>query len=56
MNGTMTSQRYRDKILSPVVLQYLPTNGPGLTFQKDNAIAHTAKQQELYGIKTTWIF
>lgn len=43
VNGTLTSQRYRDEILSPVVLPYLRTNGPGLTFQQDNATAHTAR-------------
>uniref|UniRef100_K1QTA7 Transposable element Tcb2 transposase n=1 Tax=Magallana gigas TaxID=29159 RepID=K1QTA7_MAGGI len=43
VNGTLTSQRYRDEILSPVVLPYLRTNGAGLTFQQDNATAHTAR-------------
>lgn len=32
VNGTLTSQRYRDEILSPVVLPYLCTDVPGLTF------------------------
>jgi hypothetical protein len=43
VNGTLTSQRYRDEILSSVVLPYLRTNGPGRTFQQDNATAHTAR-------------
>lgn len=44
VNGTLTSsQRYRNEIFTPVVLPYLRTNGPGLTFQQENAIAHTAR-------------
>lgn len=43
VNSILKSQRYRDEILYPLVLQYLRTNGPGLTFQQDNATAYTAR-------------
>lgn len=42
VNNTLTAQSYRDEILSPVVLPYIRNNGPCLTFQQENATAHTA--------------
>ncbi|GFV85485.1 transposable element Tcb1 transposase [Trichonephila clavipes] len=42
MRGTLTSQRYVDDILRPLVGPFL--NGlPGAIFQQDNALPHTAR-------------
>ncbi|UYV83554.1 hypothetical protein LAZ67_23001451, partial [Cordylochernes scorpioides] len=40
--GTLTTQRYVDDILRPVLLPFL-SHHPGLTFQQDNARPHTAR-------------
>lgn len=42
IRGTLTSQRYVDDILRPVVLPFISRH-PGLTFQQDNARPHTAR-------------
>ena len=42
IDGNLSAQRYRDEILTPVVIPFLRANGPGLTFQQDNATPHTA--------------
>jgi hypothetical protein len=43
VDGTLTAARYRDNILAVEVVNFLNHNGPGITFQQDNARPHTAR-------------
>ena len=43
LDGTLTAARYRDNILAVEVVNFLNHNGPGITFQQDNARPHTAR-------------
>ena len=42
INGNLNVQRYRDEILTPVVIPYVNAN-PNAIFQQDNARPHTAR-------------
>jgi len=41
-NGTLTSIRYRDEILGPIVRPYTGAVGPGFLLVHDNAWPHVA--------------
>ena len=43
VNGNLTGQRYRDKILAPVVVPHFNVNRNVTIFQQDNARCHTAR-------------
>lgn len=43
VDSTLTAARYRDNILAVEVVNFLNHNGPGITFQQDNARPHTAR-------------
>lgn len=43
VDGTLTAARYRDEILTPVVLPFLEEHGENMVFQQDNARPHTAR-------------
>ena len=47
INGNLYAQRYRGKILAPVVIPYVNVN-PNATFQQDNARPHTARLTTQY--------
>ena len=47
INGNLNAQRYRDKILAPVVIPYVNAN-PNAIFQQDNARPHTARLTTQY--------
>ena len=42
MHGNLNARRYIDVILCPHVIPFLHYQGPGVTFQHDNARPHTA--------------
>ena len=42
INGNLNAQRYRDEILSPMVIPYVNAN-PNAIFQQDNAHPHTVR-------------
>ena len=41
MQANLNARRYIDKVLRPHVIQFLHTQGPGVTFQHENARPHT---------------
>lgn len=43
LQNNLTGNSYRDEILLPVVVPYLPTMGPNALFQQDNAPPHRAR-------------
>lgn len=42
VQGNLTAAGYRDQVLIPELLPFMAAQGPGLTFQHDNARPHTA--------------
>ena len=47
-NGSLTSIRYRDEILEPIVRPYAGAVGPGFVLMHDNAWPHVARVCRLY--------
>lgn len=43
IDGNLNGERYRDEILSSVVVPFLERQEPGIIFQQDNARPHTAR-------------
>ena len=48
VEGNLTAVRYRDNILATEVVNFLNQNGPGITFQHDNARPHTARVTQAF--------
>ena len=43
VDGNLNAERYRDEILTPVVVPFLQRHGQDLIYQQDNARPHTAR-------------
>ena len=48
VDGNLTSRRYIDEILRPVVVPYVQNMGQGALFQDDNARPHRARIVDAY--------
>jgi hypothetical protein len=41
--GNLTGMRYRDEIVQPYVIPFIPAQANNVTFQQDNARPHVAR-------------